>query len=283
MGLMTKIKKLKRYFEHDVKVPTYIPILTTNMLQDINVLITGGSGGIGYAIADALLRNGANIVICGRNLSKLQSAVNELRIKYSDKVIDYVEMDISNNKSIINGIGEAVEKCPNKILHAVVNNAGVSSGMPFGNTNEDCFDLVIDTNLRGTYFVSQSFSNYLIKNHIAGRILNISSASGVRPSITPYMLSKRGIIGLTEGMGKKLIKYGIVVNGIAPGPTATEMLDKTGEDLMYDLSPAKRYVDVNEIGNWATILLSDLGQMLIGETIFITGGCGTLTKDDIKY
>lgn len=283
MGFKSKMRKLKGLFEHDVKIPIYIPILTGSMLHSVNVLITGGSGGIGYAIADALLRNGANVTISGRNIKKLQLAVNELQKRHSERVICYVEMDISNIDSINNGIKEAIEKSPNKVIHAVVNNAGISSGKPFGRTKEEDFDLTVGTNLKGTYFVSQLFSDYLIENHVEGRILNVSSASGVRPSISPYMLSKRGIIGLTEGMAKKLIKYGIVVNGIAPGPTATEMLHKNGEDLMYDASPAKRYVDVNEIANWAVVLLSDMGKMLIGETIFITGGCGTLTTDDIKY
>lgn len=283
MGVKNKLNKIKRAFERDVKIPTYIPILEGKFLKSKNVLVTGGSGGIGYAITDALLRNGANVIISGRNHKKLESAVNEMKKMHPGAVVDWVEIDISNIDSIVEGIKKAIAMSPDKILHAVVNNAGLSSGMPFGTTSEADFDLTIDTNLKGTYFVSQHYADYLIQNHINGNILNISSASGVRPSISPYMLSKRGIIGLTEGMGKKLIKYGIVVNGIAPGPTATEMLNKNGEDLMYESSPSKRYTDVNEIGNWAVVLLSDMGKMIIGETIFITGGCGTLTVDDVKY
>ena len=74
-----------------------------------------------------------------------------------------------------------------------------------------------------------------------------------------------------------------MVNGIAPGPTATNMLGLEGDNLYYKKSPTERYIDSNEVANLAVFLISDMGRMIVGETIYITGGCGTLTYDDIKY
>lgn len=127
------------------------------------------------------------------------------------------------------------------------------------------------------------FSKYLIERKIQGNILNISSVSGIRPAINPYMLSKRAIIGLTEGMAKKLIKYGIVVNGIAPGPVSTGMLNLDGSDLSNNNAPSGRYSEPVEVANLAVFLISDMARNIVGDTVYITGGCGNLTVDDIQY
>ena len=97
------------------------------------------------------------------------------------------------------------------------------------------------------------------------------------------MVSKWGVTGLTEGMAKKLIKYGIVVNGIAPGPVATEMLGLDGLNLDYDNAPAGRYSDPVEIANLAVFMISGMGRMIVGDTVYVSGGCGNLTFDDIEY
>ena len=91
-------------------------------------------------------------------------------------------------------------------------------------------------------------------------------------------------MGLTEGLAKKLIPYDIVVNGIGPGPTPTPMIkmDPNG-DYTKPNSPAGRFIIPEEVSNIAVFLLSNMGRMIVGDTIFVTGGVGTLTKDDMKY
>jgi len=84
-------------------------------------------------------------------------------------------------------------------------------------------------------------------------------------------------------MAKKFLKYGIIVNGLAPGPTATAMLKKNDDDLYCDYSPTKRYLAAEEVGNIATILVSDMGRMIVGDTIYMTGGAGIITYDDVGY
>lgn len=273
MGIKAKIKKGLGKFKKIVKEPVYVPTLGGELLKGRTVLITGGTGGIGTAIAKRCIDNGAEVIIAGRNLKKL----TDISVKIG--AIPF-ELDIQNVKQMEEVMSSLVQ---NHRIDILINNAGLQAGAVLGNTSVEDFDRTLSTNLKGTYFLSQVFSNYLTKNGIEGNILNISSVSGHRPAISPYMVSKWGITGLTEGMAKKLIKHGIVVNGIAPGPVATEMLGVDGKDLNYDNAPAGRYSDPVEIANLAVFLVSGMGRMIIGDTVYITGGCGTLTFDDIGY
>lgn len=289
MGIKNKIKniinKIGRIVRYEVKTPTYIPVVSSDILKDKTILVTGGNSGIGYAIANACLRSGGEVIISGRNEDKLFEAKKKLIHEVGcdkDRIITFV-LDVQKVGEIKNKLEQIIESTCNKKIDILVNNAGVAVGWAIGRTKEEDFDMTIAINLKGSYFMAQEFSNYLIEKGIKGNILNISSASGVRPAITPYMLSKWGLTGLTEGLAKKCIQYNIVVNGIAPGPTATDMICLDGKNLMYEKSPAKRYVDPVEVANLAVFLISDMGRMIVGDTVYITGGCGTLTVDDIKY
>ncbi len=277
------IKKQFRSFKYGRKTPVYIPVFKGELLRNKNVLITGGAGGIGFGIAKLFIENGATVVLAGRKEGALQSACDELNAKSDDLKAYYVVLDICNVELIREKLMEAANLLPDKRIDILVNNAGVSAGASTPETLERDFDMTLETNLKGTYFMAQEFSKYLIDNEIKGNILNVSSVSGNRPAISPYMVSKWGVNGLTEGLAKRLIKYGIVVNAIAPGPTAAGMIKNDGCNLAYDRSPAGRYVDCAEVANLALFLVSDTGRMIVGETISISGGCGTLTFDDIKY
>ena len=121
-------------------------------------------------------------------------------------------------------------------------------------------------------------------NNIQGNILNIASSSSLRPGNSPYILSKWGVRSLTLGMAKTLIPYGIVVNGLAPGPTNTPMLFKDDYDgIELSSNPSGRYGTSEEVANLAVILVSSLGRLIVGDTLFMTGGAGVLTFDDVEY
>ena len=164
-----------------------------------------------------------------------------------------------------------------------INNAGVNfKGMP--NVVESEYDLVLDTNLKGAFFLSQMFGKYMVANKIKGNILNIASASSLRPADSAYTLSKWGLRGLTLGLAKALGKDGITVNGIAPGPTATPMMLKSGNiNMSLDRILLGRYIMPEEISNIAVILVSDMGRSVMGDIIYMTGGAGILTYDDVNY
>lgn len=169
-------------------------------------------------------------------------------------------------------------------IDILVNNAGVNfKGMPY--TTEEEYDSVLDTNLKGTFFLSQVFGKYMVDNGIKGNILNVASASSLRPANSAYTLSKWGIRGLTLGLAKALAKDGITVNGIAPGPTATPMLmkDNQNDNMVLERLPLGRYIMPEEVANMAVILVSSMGRAIMGDIIYMTGGAGILTYDDVPY
>ena len=120
----------------------------------------------------------------------------------------------------------------------------------------------------------------MIENHIKGHILIVSSASSAKPGWTPYEISKNGVKALTLGFADKLIKHGIVVNSIAPGPVSTPMLGKNDtSDIAWEGNPTGRMSTPAEIANWALFMVSDIGNMVVGDTFYISGGSGTICLD----
>lgn len=148
-------------------------------------------------------------------------------------------------------------------------------GLDFMNISLEEWDSIIGINLRGTFFFCQTVANYMIKSKIKGHILLISSQSALEPSWSPYRLSKLGISGITRGLAQRLIPYGIVVNGIGPGPTATSMQkDYTGGSIYTCLNPIERYTMPDEVAEFAKMMVSDLGNTIIGDTLYMSGGRG---------
>ena len=122
------------------------------------------------------------------------------------------------------------------------------------------------------------------ENSISGNILNIASSSSLRPAASAYTLTKWGTRGLTLGLAKTFAPYGITVNGIAPGPTATPMLNKKeGDDLAFPGNPLGRFALPEEIANMAVFLVSDMGRSIVGDIVYMTGGSGLVTFDDVTY
>ena len=277
-NILRKIKyKLKNTFS--MKIPVNNPILYGELLKARCALITGGTSGIGFAIAEAFLRNKADIIITGRNESKIEKAVNQLKKEFAEqKVIGIVldNCDVTKMKDIFQNPLLGGLK-----IDILVNNAGVINKTFFGNTLESDFDMVIDTDLKGPYFLSELFAEYMKENKIQGNILNVSSSSSIRPANNSYGLAKWGIRGMTLGLAKHLSADGIVVNAIAPGPTATSMLMGNDEQsISRPASPSGRYTTPEEVANLSVVLVSDLGRMINGDTVYVTGGCGLLTFDD---
>lgn len=282
-----KMKQLlKKYLVKKEIHKVTIPCIEGHFLDDKKALITGGSSGIGYAIAQSFLKNGvSSVVLCGRNQEKLKKAQEQLRreCNCSEEHIQILQFDISDISGMTRILSEFLSHESNGI-DVFVNNAGINGGSSFPNTTEEEFDEIIDINLKGMYFISQIMADYMVSHNIQGNILNITSSSALRPANTPYIVSKWGERGLTLGMAKKYLPYGIVVNGLAPGPTMTPMMkEEDHDDLSNDYSPIGRYATPEEMGNLATILVSDMGRLIVGDTIYATGGAGVITYDDASY
>lgn len=249
-------------------------------------IVTGGTSGIGFAIAKAFLNAGASVIITGRSKDRISSVIDELsKVAATSSVFGFVldNTRVDTFEGLFNSMLSQVQAKGISSIDILVNNAGVNfQGMP--NAIESEYDLVLDTNLKGAFFLSQLFGKYLVSNNIHGNILNIASASSLRPADSAYTVSKWGMRGLTLGLAKSLGKDGITVNGIAPGPTATPMMIKNGDNNMnLDRVLLGRYITPEEISNMAVILVSEMGRSIMGDIIYMTGGAGILTYDDVKY
>ena len=249
------------------------------MLKGRCALITGGTSGIGFAIAEAFLEAGAKVIITGRSQSKLDNAVEQLS-QYG--VCAGVVMDIIKVETIEDCFNDSVSKFG--IRDILVNNAGIS-GASIANATPEEFDAVIDTNLKGVFFLSQVAGKYMVKNGIKGNILNISSASSVRPAACAYTISKWGVRGFTQGLARTLLPYGVTVNALAPGPTATPLLKKNSDadNIAFPVTPSGRYALPCEIASMAVVLVSDIARLVVGDTVFMTGGAGNINNGDMDY
>lgn len=175
-------------------------------------------------------------------------------------------------------VQRALELFPEKRIDILVNCAGVVNKGGFFDITEEEYDRVMDINVKGVYFACQAVSKYMIENKIKGHILNISSSSALRPAWTPYQMSKWSIRGFTQGLADTLLPYGIVVNAIGPGQTATKMLGmEEGESIYNAGNPCGRYALPEEIANLALFMVGQTGDLIIGETYYITGGSGSIS------
>ncbi|MFI3322903.1 MAG: SDR family oxidoreductase [Rikenellaceae bacterium] len=290
---MNPIKKIAKFIINNLPVPArkfnvqVVNLSPNELLKGRTAFITGGTSGIGFHIAKAFLNSGASVIITGRSMDRIQKAINNLTSdnKYENRIFG-LEMDNSKVELFESKINDTLSKIKNKGINQIdilVNNAGVlGAGMP--NTTTEAYDYVLDTNLKGVFFLSQLFGKYFKDNNIEANILNIASSSSLRPANSAYTISKWGVRGLTLGLAKSLLPYGITVNGLAPGPTATPMLLKDGNsDISIPSSPFGRYALPEEIANMAVILVSSLGKTIIGDIIYMTGGAGVITFDDLVY
>lgn len=224
---MASIKHIAKAFLNKLQPKTIVKaqisqLSPSELLKGRCALITGGTSGIGYEIAKAYLKAGAKVIITGRTEKKTEDAYNELS-KYGE--CKYTLFNVTDTDRTQTIVEKAVSMFGR--IDILVNNAGIS-GCDIANGAPEQFDNVINTNLKGVFFLSQVMGRYMKENKIQGNILNISSASSIRPAACAYTISKWGIRGFTLGLARTLLPYGITVNALAPGPVATPLLHKTG-------------------------------------------------------
>ena len=265
MGVGSKIRELVDYYYSK----------KNNLLENKVALIVGGTGGIGVAIAESFMEAGAKVIISGTSEEKVTKAVEKLG--NAARGIRGIQIDLNNVTEFDNKVSQAISLFPENRIDILVNCAGVHGDQKFGIVSEATYDAVMNTNLKGLFFMTQIVSNYMKEKKIKGHILNVSSAAALKPGYTPYEISKSGVRSFTLGAAAELIPYGIVVNAIAPGPVATAMLGrKEGDTLYTDCIPAKRFAMPAEIGQLAVIMVSDMCDLVIGDTFYISGGSGTI-------
>ena len=285
MGVKSAIKKsiIKILSQIPMKKHVTANIVTlapNELLKGRCALITGGASGIGYSIAEAFVNAGAFVVITGRNKDKLNAACATLNIEGSQYAVG-IPMDITKTNEIAASLDRILKIIPSRKIDILVNNAGVMGSFGVANADEGMFQTVMDTNLKGPFFLSGVVGKYMRDNGIKGNILNICSSSSIRPANSAYGISKWGLRGFTLGLAKSLLPYGITVNGLAPGPTATPMILKDPKKGIGRPGLMERQIMPEEIANMAVVLVSGIGKTIVGDVIYMTTGCGVITYDDI--
>lgn len=248
------------------KIVANIQLLETNKrLSDKKIIITGGSRGIGLAMAKKFVSEGAIVLITGRCEDSLKKASKEAQCKY-------LVMDIQDVDSFDNLLDRA-EKELGKI-DCLVNNAGISlHEKTFFEVTQETFDKQIGTNFRGPFFLTQLFVKRLKKKKQEGNVLFISSETGITKDIRPYGYSKAAINSMVEGLAYDFAKDNIRINAIAPGITATEMTGFSAKENLYcKRNMLERIYLPEEIAETACFLLSDVSGCISGQIIACNNG-----------
>lgn len=282
MGIKQTIRRILKTLillckEREV-VPIPTPVDMQKLLAGKTALITGGSSGIGLSMAESFAKSGCKVVIAGRHEDTLRQCCSDINNKIGGEFVKYITLDVLNVPSLPKKIREAAALFKKRQIDILVNSAGLVSKSSFENISETEYDVIMDTNAKGTFFMAQAMGEYMIENKIKGHILNVTSSSALRPAWTPYQMSKWAVRGFTLGLADTLLPHGIIVNAIAPGPTATPMLGKDKDENLYlEQCPAGRYAHPTEIASLAVFMVSDLGNLIVGDTFYITGGSGNLS------
>lgn len=289
MSFAKYLKRGVQYILHGVPetkvVANVCTLAPSEMLAGRVALITGGTGGIGSEIARAFVNAGADVIVAGRSKGKLEECCRQIcEATGTQGCVKVLEMDITDVAGLQARFEAALALAGNRPVSILVNNAGVAGG-EIANCDEPTYDTIMDTNLKGAFFLTQVVGKYMKDNKIEGNILNVGSSSSLRPAASAYTISKWGVRGFTLGMAKALAPYGITVNAIAPGPTATPMVmpDGVKEDISFKKNPIGRYARPEEIANMAVFLVGPTGRTIVGDMVCMTGGAGLVTFDDITY
>lgn len=229
------------------------------------IIVTGGGKGLGAEMAKKFVNEGASVLISGRNEQTLRSTADKIGCKY-------LTLDIQNTAELDNFISEA-----DRILEGVdclVNNAGISlHELTFFDVTPETFDAQIATNLRGGFFLTQSFTKLLLREKRKGNVLFISSETGETVDIRPYGFTKAAINSMVQGLACLFVKDGIRVNAVAPGVTASDMTGiKSDGNLFLKYNATERVYLPEEVAETACFLLSDASGCVSGQIILCNNG-----------
>lgn len=240
------------------------------MLKGKTAVVTGGSRGIGKAICLKFAENGADIAfLYAGNTAKAEETVKELE-GLGVKAKAY-QCNVADADAVAAVVKEIVKDFGG--IQILVNNAGITKDKLVPMMKAADFDAVIDTNLKGVFYMIKGVYPLFLKQK-GGKIINISSVSGLtgNPGQANYSASKAGVIGLTKSVAKELASRGVCCNAIAPGFIATEMTQALENDTLKDAIPMKRFGEAEEVAKLALFLASEHSDYITGEVIRIDGG-----------
>ena len=246
-----------------------------NLLENKRILITGGGTGLGKEMATHFAMHGAELYICGRRENVLSETAAEISETYGTKV-NYQTLDIRASKDVDDYIEFIFEKGP---LDGLVNNAAGNFISPTKDLSHKGFDAIANIVFHGTFYMTHSVGKRWIALGHKGSIVNILTTwiwTG-SPYVVPSAMSKSGIHAMTQSLAAEWGKYGIKINGIAPGPFPTKgawerLNPDNNDDGMTNTVPLGRVGEMEELQNLATFLIADGCDYLTGQTIGLDGG-----------
>jgi NAD(P)-dependent dehydrogenase (short-subunit alcohol dehydrogenase family) len=255
-------------------VPNKTPLFD---LGGQTAIVTGASRGLGQYLGRALAGAGADLIVTSRRIGDLAEFVTEIEAM-GRRAMPF-ELDVRDYDSIVR-FGEAVsEACPQ--VHILVNNAGCNVRKPALDVSWDDWNLVVDTNLRGSFFVAQQIARGMI-GHEYGRIINIGSVTSVFgfAGLGPYCASRGGIKQLTMSLADDWGKHGVTVNCLAPGWFRTEQNkvlydDPEWVEYLVDRIPVKRPGEPHDLDGAVVFLASEASRYVTGQTMLVDGGIST--------
>ena len=235
-------------------------------------VVTGGTRGIGLAVALRLAEDGAAVVVSGRDCGRLEAAARE--IEAAGGVVLTVAADAAKREDA-DRLMEATKERFGRI-DVLVNNAGITRDQLLVRMKDDDWDQVLDTNLRGVFLMTRAVSKVMIRQK-SGRIINISSTAGVMGSAgqVNYSAAKAGVIGLTKAAARELAHWSILVNAVAPGLIETDMVASVpaeAREAFLQQVPLKRIGVVGEVAEVVRFLAGDGAAYITGQTIHVNGG-----------
>ena len=231
------------------------------------VLVTGGTRGIGRAIAERFKDVGAVVYITGTNEERTKAVAEEIGV-------NGVKMDVTDREEVKRVVSEILEK--EGQIDILINNAGITKDTLFIRMKDEDWDSVIDTNLNGVYNVTRAVVPAMVKKR-SGNIINISSVVGFTGNVgqVNYSATKSALIGFTKSLAKELGGRGIRVNCIAPGYITTDMTEKIPAKIKEELLksiPLKREGEPREIADVCLFLASSMASYITGTVIHVNGG-----------
>ena len=246
-----------------------------NLLKNKRILITGGGTGLGKEMASHFAMHGAELYICGRRENVLSETAAEISETYGTKV-NYQTLDIRASKDVDDFIESIFENGP---LDGLVNNAAGNFISPTKDLSHKGFDAIANIVFHGTFYMTHSVGKRWIELGHKGSIVNILTTwiwTG-SPYVVPSAMSKSGIHAMTQSLAAEWGKYGIKINGIAPGPFPTKgawdrLNPDSNDDGMTNTVPLGRVGEMEELQNLATFLMADGCDYLTGQTIGLDGG-----------
>lgn len=248
-------------------------------LKDKVTIITGGARGIGYACAERFIADGAKVVLADIDEKGGEAAVEKLT--GSDDPPLFIECNVGERLDVHNLVAETIDTFGR--IDVLINNAAQLDSAEFLDLEEDQFDAVLKTNLKGPFLVGQAVARHMVKQvedgGTPGAIVNMSSVNAVfaLPDHLAYTVAKGGLAQLTKAMALALAPKGIRVNAIGPGSIMTEMLEKVATDKdvsnrILSRTPIGRFGEPSEVAAIAAFLASEESSYVTGTTIYADGG-----------